>query len=209
MPVTILTFLFSSVLACDMAGGLHFVSFTDQANECTLLTVWQVWQVCRDGAAAGGTWRFNLGNSSPVFLFCLTRVCQVMSGMQMYFGSLVWGGKATVRTSFIIFGSSVKWGWKACGKKKKFISVATGEATEAEGMAKTGPSSSFFSDGERRVRAEGLSQHGTALCEVAKWSWPESHKGFLHLLTLSWLCWVSFSRWRKQAVLKLNGWVMV
>lgn len=87
MPVTILTFLFSSVLACDMAGGMYFVSFTDQANECTLLTVWQAWQVCRDGAAAGGTWRFNLGNSSPVFLLCLTRVCQVMSGMQMYFGS--------------------------------------------------------------------------------------------------------------------------
>lgn len=59
------------------------------------------------------------------------------------------------------------------GEKKEFMSVATGEATEAEGMAvehreKTGSSSSCFSDGERQVRAEDLSQHGTTLCDLGK-----------------------------------------
>lgn len=39
MSVTALTFLFSSTLACSMAGGLYFASFTDQVDECMHLTI--------------------------------------------------------------------------------------------------------------------------------------------------------------------------
>lgn len=56
------------------------------------------------------------------------------------------------------------------------------EPSEAEGMAvehreKTGSSWSYFSDGERQERAEGLSQHGTALCETGKQPGASTVKG--------------------------------
>lgn len=83
------------------------------------------------------------------------------------------GGESHCQDQLYNFRVKCKIRMEGLWEKKEFISGDTGEVTEAEGMAvehreKTGSSSSCFSDGERQARAEDVSQHGTALCDLGE-----------------------------------------